>query len=227
MQQPQQQRFQPAPQPKLPEKKSNLWLIIIVIIILLALLWPVFRKSKAPADLSDLNDETASSTDESIDLSDDVSVLSPNTVSPGRVQVVPASSAASPALAPTSLPFKIFFSYGNKTPESSQCGLTFFVNRQVPATTAPARAALTKLIEGPTAQEAGIGFFSLINPEATIKELTINNGVARVNFSADLVSGAAAESTCVMDGIRAQIANTLKQFPTVRSVEILVNGVAL
>ena len=226
MQQPQQQRFQQTPQPKLPEKKSNLWLIIIVIIILLALLWPVFRKSKAPADLSDLTDETASSTDETIDLSDDVSVLSPNTVSPGRVQVTPATTVASPALAPTSMTLKVFFGYGNKTPESTQCGLTFFANRRVPATSAPARAALTKLIEGPTTQEAALGFFSLINPGATIKELTINNGVARVNFNANLVSGAAAESTCVMDGIRAQVVNTLKQFPTVRSVEILVNGVA-
>ncbi len=207
---------------KLPEKKSNLWLIIIVIIILLALLWPVFRKSKAPADLSDLNDDTASSTDDRIDLSD---------LSDG-VKVVPPTPIPSvtPIASATTMPLKVFFGFGKqeRKPETAQCGLTFFTTRVVPTTSAVARAALTELLKGPTAKELSLDFFTLVNSKATIKELTINNGVARVNFSDNLMADPTeieAEDACLKDGIRGQITSTLKQFSTVKSVEILVNGV--
>ena len=215
-------------QQKVPEKKSNLWLVIVFVIILLALLWPILRKGKAPADLSDLSDETATTSDDFLDFDglNDASVLPPATIppaSPIRVQVTPSSSAVSASV----IPLKVFFGFGNQVrqPETAQCSLVFSATRNVPATTAIARAALTELIKGPSALELKTGFFTLVNSKTMIKELTINNGVARVNLSADLIADTETEATCLEDGIRAQITETLKQFPTVRSVVILVNGV--
>lgn len=219
--------MQQSQPPKLPEKKSNLWLIIIVIVILLALLWPVFRKSKTPTDLSLLSDETATTVD---DTDDTIDLSNLDNTSPVQVQVTPVSSSVASVVSATTIPLKIFFGFGSQArkPETAQCSLVFFTSRIVPVTTAVARAALTELLRGPTAKELSLGFFTLLNPKTTIKELTINNGIARVNFSANLMADTTeteVKSACIKDVVRRQITSTLKQFPTVRSVEILVNGV--
>ena len=55
-----------------------------------------------------------------------------------------------------------------------------------------------------------------------IQGLTIENGVAKVDFSEQLefqVGG-----SCRVAAIRAQITDTLKQFPTVDSVVISIDG---
>jgi len=115
----------------------------------------------------------------------------------------------------------VFFNNDRMDPEFS-CNKVFPVEREILKTQAVARAALTELLKGPTEAEKAQGFFTSINPGVKIQELTIENGVARVDFDSQLefqVGG-----SCRVSAIRAEITQTLKQFPTVNSVIISIDG---
>ena len=116
---------------------------------------------------------------------------------------------------------KAFFNNDRLDPEFS-CNKVFPVERRVPKTQALARAALEELLKGSTEVEKNQGFFTSINPGVKIQGLTIENGVAKVEFDEQLeyhVGG-----SCRVAAIRAQITETLKQFPTVDSAIISING---
>ena len=72
--------------------------------------------------------------------------------------------------------------------------------------------------------ESDTGFFTSLNAGVKINALTISNGVARVNLSHDLGEG--VSGACKVASIRAQITETLKQFPTVQSVVISIDGIS-
>lgn len=114
-----------------------------------------------------------------------------------------------------------YFSNNNLDPAVS-CEKVFPVAREVPKTAAVARAALEELLKGPTNAEKNAGYQTIINPGVKINSLTIDNGVAKVDFNAALQAGVAG--SCKVTMIRAQITNTLKQFSTVKSVLISING---
>lgn len=82
--------------------------------------------------------------------------------------------------------------------------------REVAVTEAVAKAALEALLAGPTEQEdTELGFSTAIPAGAVLESVEISDGVARVEFSAELPE----ESL-------AQVAYTASQFSTVESVEI-------
>jgi len=116
---------------------------------------------------------------------------------------------------------KAYFNNNKLDPEIS-CNKVFPVEREVPKTQAVGRAALEKLLKGPSEPEKEMGFFTSINTEVKIQKLVIEDGVAKVDFDERLdfqVGG-----SCRVSAIRAQITETLKQFPTVNSVIISING---
>ncbi|MFH0892590.1 MAG: GerMN domain-containing protein [Candidatus Falkowbacteria bacterium] len=116
---------------------------------------------------------------------------------------------------------KVFWNNSGLDPEIS-CNQVFPTERSVPKTEAPARAALQELLGGVTESEEADGFSTSINSGVTIKSLAITGGTARVDFDDKLefqVGG-----SCRVSAIRAQITETLKQFPTVKEVIISVNG---
>ncbi len=116
---------------------------------------------------------------------------------------------------------KVYFNNDKMDPEFS-CNKVFPVERQIVKTKAVARAALEELLKGATENEKSLGFFSNINPGVKIQKLTIENGVARVDFDEQLeyqVGG-----SCRVAAIRWEITETLKQFPSVQSVIISING---
>ncbi len=116
---------------------------------------------------------------------------------------------------------KVFFNNNKMDPEIS-CNKVFPVERTITKTAAVANAALEQLFNGPTEQEKTNGFFTSINSGVKIQKLTIENGVAKVDFNDQLefqVGG-----SCRVSAIRAQITQTLKQFPTVHEVLISING---
>lgn len=116
---------------------------------------------------------------------------------------------------------KVFFNNDQLDPEFS-CNKVFPVERVVPKTQAVARAALEELLKGPTEEEKSDGFFTSINSGVKIQKLTVENGAAKVDFDEQLefqVGG-----SCRVSAIRAQIRETLKQFPTVQEVIISING---
>lgn len=116
---------------------------------------------------------------------------------------------------------QVFFNNDRMDPEFS-CNKVFPVEREILKTQAVARAALEELLKGPSEKEESEGFFTSINSGVKIQKLTIENGVAKVEFDEQLefqVGG-----SCRVAAIRAQITQTLKQFPTVQSVIISIDG---
>lgn len=119
------------------------------------------------------------------------------------------------------LTIKVYFN-NNKLDSGFSCNEVLPVERKIVKTKAVARAALEELFKGPTEKEKKEGYFTSINPGVKIQKLNIENGVARVDFNETLefqVGG-----SCKVSAIRAQITQTLKQFPTVKEVIISING---
>ena len=116
---------------------------------------------------------------------------------------------------------KIYFTNTIADPQIS-CDKVFYLEREVAKTPAIARRALEELLEGPSDLEKLAGFTTSINPGVTIQGLTIENETAKVDFSSKLEE--AVGGSCRVTAIRAQITETLKQFPTVKNVIISIDG---
>ncbi len=102
------------------------------------------------------------------------------------------------------------------------CSRTISADREVFKTKAVGAAAIEALLRGANENEMAQNYFSNINPGTRLEKLTIENGIARADFDEQLefqVGG-----SCRVAAIRAQITDTLKQFPTVKEVIISVNG---
>jgi spore germination protein GerM len=122
---------------------------------------------------------------------------------------------------PETMTVKVFFNNSILDPEFS-CNKVFPVERKISKTEAVGRAALEELLKGPTESEKEQGFLTNINPGVKIQSLTIENGLARVDFDEQL--GFQVGGSCRVAAIRAEITETLKQFPTVDEVLISING---
>lgn len=105
---------------------------------------------------------------------------------------------------------------------ADDCSLVTAVERRIPKTSAVGSAAIEQLLAGPTSDEVEQGFGTSINTGVTMKRLVIEDGVATVEFDETLEAGVGG--SCKVMAIRAQIEETLKQFPTVESVVIMVEG---
>ena len=115
----------------------------------------------------------------------------------------------------------VYFNNSRMDPEAS-CNKVFPVEREIPQTQAIARAAIEELLKGPTESEKSQDFFTSINSGVKIQKLTVENGIAKIDFDAQLefqVGG-----SCRVSAIRSQITETLKQFSTVQSVIISIDG---
>jgi len=116
---------------------------------------------------------------------------------------------------------KVHFSNSKFDPEYS-CEKTFPVTRTIYKTQEPAFMALSELLLGVTEQEKNAGYFTNINRGVRINSIKITNGTAYVDF--DQTLEAEVGGSCRVSAIRWQIANTLKEFPTVKNVVISING---
>ncbi|MBI4127756.1 MAG: GerMN domain-containing protein [Parcubacteria group bacterium] len=115
----------------------------------------------------------------------------------------------------------VYFSREGDSLEN-ECNAIHAVARRIPKTEAVARAALEELLKGTTVTDAKTGYISNINSGVNLQSITIENGVAKVDLDDALefqVGG-----SCRVAAIRSQIENTLKQFSTVKSVIISING---
>ena len=117
---------------------------------------------------------------------------------------------------------KVFFNNSKMDPEAS-CNKVFSVERQIPKVEAVGAAALWQLLIGPTENEKKDGFFTSINPGVKLQSLEIDkNGAAHAEFDEQLEAGVGG--SCRVSAIRAEITQTLLQFPTIKSVIISING---
>lgn len=126
------------------------------------------------------------------------------------------------SMAGDTIELTVYFPSSELNPEALDCSKVFPVVRRVSKTETVARAALEMLFKGPTGTEVRQGYFTSINPGVRIQSLKIENGTLKADFSEELefqVGG-----SCRVASIRAQIQKTLKQFPTVKDVEISIDG---
>lgn len=126
------------------------------------------------------------------------------------------------ASAENTMVVKLFFGNRNLDPEGFSCGTTYTIERRIPKTSSPARSALEQLLEGPTNAEAEQEYFTSINSGVKIQSLTIEGGIAKVDFDSTIEQ--AVGGSCRVGAIRSQITNTLMQFSTVKSVVISIDG---
>ena len=206
--------------------KGNFWLIIIIILVIIAVLWPILRRNPATDTdlLEDSGEEAASTTvSDSSDFGDEVTdgVNTDDTVAVSLEAVKPV--AAVTLALPETQTLRIYFSNRKFEPTGQKCSAVYPVFRTVPRTATVARAALTELLKGPTPAEVANGAFTSLNPGVKLQNLTLTNAVARADFSRELELSAV--DACAAAASRTQIMETLKQFPTVKSVVISVNGV--
>lgn len=115
---------------------------------------------------------------------------------------------------------KFYWNNNRLDPEIS-CNKVFATERQIPKTQTPARASLEELLRGPTEEEAARGYSTSLPGGVQVLSLVVQNGVAYVDFNEGLrdVGG-----SCMVAAIRAQITQTLKQFPSIHDVVISVLG---
>jgi hypothetical protein len=95
------------------------------------------------------------------------------------------------------------------------------VLREVPGTTAVARAAMNALLDGPSSAEAGRSISTVIPDGSQLLGLSIKDGVATVDLSSEFESGGGSASVLTRLG---QVVYTLTQFPTVKSVVFQIEG---
>ncbi|MDO8571583.1 MAG: GerMN domain-containing protein [bacterium] len=111
--------------------------------------------------------------------------------------------------------------FGNSY-KGAECKKVVSIPREVTRTPAVARAAIEALLKGPTDIEKTDGYTTSINPETSLRSLRIENETAFADFSKEL--GANVAGSCRVMAIRSQISETLKQFPSIRSVTISIEG---
>ena len=95
------------------------------------------------------------------------------------------------------------------------------VRRAVPAAQAVARAAMTELLVGPTNEEATDGLATAIPEGTELRDVSVADGVATVDFGSTFEDGASSES---MRARVAQVVATLTRFPTVERVAFRIDG---
>jgi len=137
--------------------------------------------------------------------------------------IIPVYFKEAPEVSQEFMTVKIFLSDSRFVDEPYfDCSRTIAVERQVPQTLAVARTTIEALLRGASQEEINQGFVSNINSGVRIQKLTIENKVAEVDFDKELefqVGG-----SCRVAAIRAQIIDTLKQFPTIDDVIISIDG---
>ncbi len=132
----------------------------------------------------------------------------------GPLPSTPGSSASPAPVASGSIDLVVYLLLGQKLVP---------VRRQVPATLAVARAAMTALLTGPTPLEgSGPSALSTLIPAGTqLLDIGLSNGVAVVDLTGQFESGGGSSS---MFGRLGQVVYTLTQFPTVTGVTFRLDG---
>jgi hypothetical protein len=116
----------------------------------------------------------------------------------------------------------VYFPNKEKDPEMLDCSEVYSVERKIVKTATVAKAAVEELLAGPTNEEVIDGYFTSIKSGVKLQNLTIENEVAKVDFSSNLDENIGG--SCLVASITAQIQATLEQFPTVKSVIISIDG---
>jgi hypothetical protein len=136
--------------------------------------------------------------------------------SPSSASTGAGSPTASPTISPSAeaptVTYQVWFAYGESL---------FVTQRTQPFTPRVGTAAVTALLAGPSAQERAAGVLTTVPEGSKLLGLSIDGGIATANLSADYASGGGSLSMSLR---LAQLTYTLTQFPTVRGVNLELDG---
>lgn len=117
---------------------------------------------------------------------------------------------------------KLYFHNDQLDPEIT-CTEVFPVNRVIVKTEAPARAVVVALLNGPVTAEQSFGYYSAVPFRSFLKDISLSpEGLIKVDLGG--VITAPLGGSCLVGAIGAEIEETLKQFSSVKTVQILLNG---
>ena len=171
---------------------------------------PVVPSSPAPSVAQGSPDLTPAPSDQPSPLPSD---QPSGSIDPGA-SVTPS---ATPAPSGTTI-VRAYFWLGGPT---GSAGLVA-VLREIPSTKSVASAAVSALLAGPTAAETGRSITTAVPDGSQLLGLSIANGIATVDLSAEFESGGGSDSVLTRLG---QMVYTLTQFPAVKSVVFQIEGV--
>jgi|WetSurMetagenome_2_1015567.scaffolds.fasta_scaffold181463_1 hypothetical protein len=118
---------------------------------------------------------------------------------------------------------KVYFLNSDLQKDSNNCWEVFPVQRLIDKTSTITRATVEQLLAGATDKEKAQGYSTAINDGVKINSLTIDKqGTAKVDFDSQIENGVAG--SCKTSAIKAQIIQTIQQFPSVKKVVISVDG---
>jgi germination protein M len=136
-------------------------------------------------------------------------VIQPVAVSPG-----PAAATTKPAYRKTRLFFVTVEDSGTITMKG--------VIRSIPASDSPLRDTLEALLKGPTSQELNLGLLSMVPSESRLRSVTMRGEVAYLDFSESFRFN--AQGTEALDAQLRQIVYAATEYPTVKKVQVLIEG---
>ncbi len=96
------------------------------------------------------------------------------------------------------------------------------VVRSIPASDSPLRDTLDALLGGPTGQELNLGLLSMIPTGSRLLSATVKGDTAYLDFSESFRFNGMG-----LDGMNAQLRQIVyaaTEFPTVKSVQLLIEG---
>ena len=190
----------------------NIWIGIVVVIALVVGGWWYLNQSSAPV----ISETTQLPTTEQ--------TTQQNTNA--GTQPVVNNQLTQPAQNPTpkTTTFSVYFGKENDPSDPTDTLCARAITRTIPYTSAVAQAALVELFKGPTANEKQEGYYScFFHTDIAIKSIKIENGIATVDFSKQYTEGCGGASSC-SQAARNAVRNTLIQFPSIKGVQILIEG---
>jgi spore germination protein GerM len=96
------------------------------------------------------------------------------------------------------------------------------VIRPIPASDSPLRDTLDSLLKGPTAQELNLGLVSMIPIDARVRNVTVKGDTAVVDFNESFRFN--PQGLEAMDAQLRQVVYAATEFPSVRNVQIRIEG---
>lgn len=147
----------------------------------------------------------------------------PTTATPATTQA-PASGSGTTPTAATTQQIKVYLvAVNDKGKKGKKIGCDdslVAVTRTIPSTQAPLKAALEELLSIPHEYNKELGNYWW-GKDLKLKSVSITDGVATIKISGE---GPYVAGICDEPRITEQIEETAKQFPTVKKVEVFVNG---
>jgi hypothetical protein len=141
--------------------------------------------------------------------------------------VVPTCKPPAPPLTDAGSAVRQVFVYFHcNVPEEAPSRTVVPVTRLVKDSPAVLRASLTELLQGPTEAERNVGIFSAFSPGTSglLRGVTIQDGVAKIDFSDDVSRIDNLGTTNVSGQVYRELNATVFQYDTIDGVVYSLNG---